>query len=137
MPRPQFPVGTIPQTNSAYLVQLSFSATGDVQDVQQVKPGAVALPKVVIDEFRKWRLEPKNQLDKPEATKILAVVRIENAGSDCDVYTCPIPFVAADLYPAFVLIDLNHSSTTPPAPPGFENYDLFLDGGTDVPLDLL
>jgi len=141
MPRPQFPVGTIPQGNSAYLLQLSFSATGDVQEVRQLKPSLAALPQSVIDEFRKWRLAPGSQPAKPEAFRIPAVLRIKNEGGDCDVYTCPVPFLAAELSPSFLLIDLVHSSETPPAPPGFENYDLYFGGtpaglpdGPDVPL---
>jgi hypothetical protein len=141
MPRPQFPVGTISQGNSAYLLQLSFSATGDVREVRQLKTGPAALPQSVIDEFRKWRLAPDSQPAKPEALKILAVLRVKNGGADCDVYTCPVPFLAAELSPAFLLIDLVHSSETPPVPPGFENYDLYFGGtpaglldGPDVPL---
>jgi len=143
MPRPQLPVGTIPQGNSAYLLQLSFSATGDVQDVQQLKSGSAVLPKAVIDELRKWRLAPGSQPAKPEALRILAVLRVKNEGSDCDVYTCPVPFLAAELSPSFLLIDLVHSSETSPAPPGFENYDLYFGGipaglgGPDVSLGAL
>jgi hypothetical protein len=128
MPRPQFPIGTIPPGNSAYLIQFSFSATGDVQDVQQLKSGSAVLPKAVIDELRKWRLAPGSEPGKPEASKILAVLRVENGGPDCNGYTCPIPFLATDLYPAFLLIDLVHSSGDTPVPPGFENYDLYIGG---------
>ena len=144
MPRPQFPVGTIPQGNSAYLLQLSFSATGDLLEVRQLKPSLAALPQSAIDEFRKWRLAPGSQPAKPEALKILAVLRVMNEGGDCDVYTCPVPFLAAELSPSFLLIDLVHSSETPPTPPGFENYDLYFGGfkagsldGPDIPLGAL
>jgi len=142
MPRPQFPVGTIPQGNSAYLLQLSFNATGDVEEVRQLKPSPAALPQSVIDEFRKWRLAPGSQAAGPEALKILAVLRVKNGGADCDVYTCPVPFLAAELSPAFLLIHLVHSSS--PDPPGFESYDLYFGGfkaglldGPDVPLGAL
>lgn len=139
MPRPQFPLGTIPQGDSAYLLQLSFSATGDVQEVRQLKPGPATLPQSVIDELRKWRLALDSQPAKPEALKILAVLRVKNGGGDCDVYTCPVPFLAAELSPSFLLIDLVHSSS--PDPPGFDSYDLYFGGfkaglldGPDVPL---
>jgi hypothetical protein len=143
IPRPQFPAGTIPQGNSAYLLQLSFSATGDLQEVRQLKPSLAALPQSVIDEFRKWRLALGSQPAKPEALRILAVLRVKNEGGDCDVYTCPVPFLAAELSPSFLLIDLVHSSETPPAPSGFENYDLYFGGipaglgGPDVSLGAL
>jgi hypothetical protein len=126
MPRPQFQVGTMPQGNSAYLLQLSFSATGDVQEVRQLNPGPSTLRQSVIDEFRKWRLAPGSQPAKPEALRILAVLRVKNEGGDCDVYTCPVPFLAAELSPSFLLIDLVHSSS--PDPPGFESYDVYFGG---------
>ncbi len=130
MPESHFRIGSVPAQNSVYLVQLTISATGEVQEVQQLKSGPAILPAVVIDELRKWRLPPRTRDGEPEASKILAVLRIMREGAGCDIY-CQIPLARADLSPAFVLIDLVHTSITALARPGFERFEVRF-GGMDT-----
>jgi hypothetical protein len=128
MPPLQFPKRSVPPQNPVYLLELSISATGEVQEVQQPKSDHSILPAEVRDELRKWRLPPLTRGGEPEASKIIVVLRIMRESYGCDVYTCPIPFARTDLSPAFVVIGLAHTSITAPARPGLEAFDVYWGG---------
>jgi len=131
IPQVDLPIGSVPEGNPVYLLQLSISATGEVQEVQQLRSNPARLPVAVRDALRKWRLPPRSRDGEPDASKILVVLRVIREGSGCDVYTCPIPFARADLSPAFVLIDLAHTSITAAARRGLESFDVQLGGAID------
>jgi hypothetical protein len=128
IPQVDLPIGSVPKRNPVYLLQLSISATGEVQEVQQLRSNPARLPVAVLDALRKWRLPPRSRDGEPEASKIIVVLRIMRESYGCDVYTCPIPFARTDLSPAFVVIDLAHTSITAPARPGLEAFDVYWGG---------
>jgi len=120
---PHFPSGSLPEGDSAYILQLNIDSSGEVREVRQLKSANGPLPSALEKEIRKWRFHPETLDGKPRQCEILAVLRILK--SNPDIQKTAIPFAPKELSPAFVLINLPLRTSSDRPRTGHEDFVVF------------